>query len=243
MVAAWSCLVIMDGLNAQRYKGKPLLQPKYSFRDVPHCSRDLHGSSLQEVTEREQFNDAMAEMVLLCKEAMRRLSHDRLNGKKSSKPLSLEYIADRMDVDDPLFGCFVRTESPPSEGVSDNWKKGMLQGFITVTTFTNWQKTFRWDSLHDNAFSYDHKELAAEMAQGVRRHDVDGTLAEELQSTVRCGDPWNEGIVWPRIAEISLLGGLGCGKVSYDFFVSFFVVPASLVQELAVACWSFCLGY
>jgi hypothetical protein len=44
--------------------------------------------------------------------------------------------------------------------------------------------------------------------------DTDGNLAREMQATVRCGDIWNEGVVWPRIAEISLLGGLGCGKVS-----------------------------
>ena len=90
----------------------------------------------------------------------------------------------------------------------------MLQGFITVTTFTNWQTTFRWDSLHDNAFSYDEADLALQMARGERKYDRDGTLAEAMQATVRKGDPWNEGIVFPRIAEISLLGGLGCGKVS-----------------------------
>lgn len=203
----------MSGLNAQRFKGKPLRQPTYSFGDVPHCSKDLQHSSLQEVTTRENFIDAMAEMVLLCKEAMRRVPSDRLkDGKKSSKPLSLEYIADRLDVDDPLFGYIVRTSTKPSQGVSEKWKEGMFQGFVTVTTFTNWQKTFRWDSLHDNAFSYDPLDLSSEMAAGMRRYDEDGSLAETLQNTVRCGDPWNEGIVWPRIAEISLLGGLGCGK-------------------------------
>ena len=89
----------------------------------------------------------------------------------------------------------------------------MLQGFITVTTFTNWQTTFRWDSMHDSAFSYDEPHMAMMMANGERKYDEDGTLAEAMQATVRSGDPWNEGIVWPRIAEISLLGGLGCGKV------------------------------
>ena len=67
--------------------------------------------------------------------------------------------------------------------------------------------------MHDSAFAYDHEALAEAMASGVRKFDEDGTIAEALQSTVRCGDPWNEGIVWPRIAEISLLGGMGCGKV------------------------------
>jgi HMG (high mobility group) box/LysM domain len=51
------------------------------------------------------------------------------------------------------------------------------------------------------------------MLNGQRVYDKDGLLAMELQQTVRCGDPWNEGIVWPRLAEISLLGGLGCGRV------------------------------
>jgi hypothetical protein len=87
-----------------------------------------------------------------------------------------------------------------------------LQGFITCTTFTNWQSSFRWDSVHDSAFAYDDEKLAQEMVDGTRKFDHDGSLAAGLQSTVRCGDPWNEGIVWPRIAEISLLGGLGCGK-------------------------------
>ena len=66
--------------------------------------------------------------------------------------------------------------------------------------------------MHDSAFAYDDDQLAQEMGNGTRKFDQDGSLAAGLQSTVRCGDPWNEGIVWPRIAEISLLGGLGCGK-------------------------------
>eukprot|EP00978_Attheya_sp_CCMP212_P009932 scaffold23726_cov43-Attheya_sp.AAC.1 len=125
-----------------------------------------------------------------------------------------------MDVDDPLSGFFVRTAVPP-ENANEKWKPDMLQGFITVTTFTNWQKTFRWDSMNAAAFSYDEPDLSLEMSNGERKVDHDGKLSEELQATVRCGDPWNEGIVWPRIAEITLLGSLGCGKVitlSYTAF-------------------------
>jgi hypothetical protein len=141
---------------------------------------------------------------------MRRLHTERKASKRCySKPLSLEYIADRLDVDDPIFGYQIRTE-------------GMLQGFITVTTFTNWQKTFRWDSMHDSAFAYDDEKTALQMASGERPYDQDGSLAEALQSTVRCGDPWNEGIVWPRIAEIALLGGMGCGKVCMVAFLFVF---------------------
>ena len=293
------------GMTAQRFAGKPLKQPKYAFRDVPKCQRDLAGSRLYEVYRRDDFNDSMAEMVLLCNEVMRRqadsqaaraLEEGRTGPvKRTAKPLSLEYIADRMDVDDPISGLFVRTGPPaaaavavesgeaaaaaaaqtqiqaqtqaqgqsqsqqgvtgrststnatspvattssrrrnpspraaaaagPGPGDSANnmpantnantnarVKEGMLQGFITVTTFTNWQKSFRWDSLHESAFAYDDPRLAEAMSDGTRKHDRDGTLAEAMQSTVRCGDAWNEGIVWPNIAEISLLGALGCGR-------------------------------
>lgn len=235
-------MMLKAGLTAQRFAGKPLKQPGYSFRDVPKCERDLVGSSLQEADDRQHFTDSMAEMLLLCNEVMRRqalaeqekIRNNAAKGetakptKRPAKPLSLEYIADRIDVDDPIFGYFVRNERIVSESTAvipansvpcneantlpRTWKKGMLQGFITVTTFTNWQKSFRWDSMNDSAFSYDDEELAKQMLSGERLYDRDGTLAEEMQATVRCGDPWNEGIVWPRIAEISLLGALGCGK-------------------------------
>lgn len=104
------------------------------------------------------------------------------------------------DIDDPLWGYFVRDD-----------ENARLQGFITFTTFTNWQRSFRWDSISDTAFCYDSPELAQQTLEGKRACD-DGSLAVELQQSVRCGDVYNEGIVWPRIAEISLLGGLGCGK-------------------------------
>ena len=111
------------GLTAQRFAGKPLRQPGYSFRDVPRCNRDLSASALYEVTRRDDFNDSMAEMVLLCNEVMRRQAdreadqakkEGRPTGqvKRTAKPLSLEYIADRMDVDDPISGFFVRTAKP-----------------------------------------------------------------------------------------------------------------------------------
>jgi hypothetical protein len=191
----------VPGWNAHRYPQEPLRQPAYLFSNVPKCAKDLNSSVIQEIHDRDQFKEAMAEMVLLCNEAIRRTSAQR----SSSKPLSLEYIADRVDVDDPCFGYLVRSQ------------EGMLQGFITVTTFTNWQKSFRWDSLHELAFYYDDsddddEEQVRHRPMRGRSVDRDGELAMALQNTVRLGDPYNEGIVWPRIAEISLLGGLGCGK-------------------------------
>ena len=234
---------LTQGLTAQRFAGKPLRQPTYSMREVPHCNKTLSGCTIGEVTNRDHFNDAMGEMVLLCNEVMRRKAlrdnagknvatgstsghisarkkkKDTEKKKATSKPLSLEYLADRCDVDDPIWGFIVRTDETPAKAgekrkkVMNETQKGMMQGFITVTTFTNWQKSFRWDSMHDSAFSYDEPDVAEAMASKERKYDEDGSLAAEIQNTVRCGDPWNEGIVWPRVAEISLLGALGCGKV------------------------------
>lgn len=191
----------VPGWNAHRRPQDPLRPPKYLMKDVPKCAKDLKGSILYEIRNPDHFKEAMAEMVLLCTEAMRRTSASRC----SSKPLSLEYIADRLDIDDPSFGYLVRTP------------EGMLQGFITATTFTNWQKNFRWDSLHELAFYYDDSDSEDEdggrcPSKKQRLVDRDGRLASELQQTVRLGDPYDEGIIWPRIAEISLLGALGCGR-------------------------------
>ena len=83
------------GLTAKRFEGKPLRQPLYNTHDVPRCGKNLSGSTLYEVREREDFLDAMAEMILVCKEAVRR-SRQRSFGKVTSKPLSLEYMADRL---------------------------------------------------------------------------------------------------------------------------------------------------
>jgi hypothetical protein len=219
----------VPGWNAHRHASSPIAQPKYRFEDVPKCQKSLEGSVIQEVTTREAFKEIMGEMVLLCNEAIMKRSQA---GRTASKPLSLEYIADRLDVDDPCFGYVIRSD------------EGHLQGFITVTTFTNWQKNFRWDSLNEVSFYYDddghhgqhhhvrtggerEEEGEVNTSPGRKKNtfvqtpkkrlrkrviDEDGSIAKQLQSTVRLGDPYNEGIVWPRIAEISLLGALGCGK-------------------------------
>lgn len=118
----------------------------------------------------------------------------RSAGGQEAKPLLLEFILDRIDTDDPMFGYAVRTRA-----------QGWLQGFVTVTTFTTWQPWFRWDS--------------ACALSGItrddwrhRKCDASGVLAAELEQTPRFGDPDEEGVIWRKVAEISLLGGLGCGR-------------------------------
>lgn len=198
--------------NATRSKLEPLHQPAYSFTCVPKAKGDLQGSSLQRVDDRKHLLKSMAEMLLLCKEATRRRPSSTAKGS-GSKPLSLEYMADRLDIDDPLFGYVIRTNE--NLDGQENWKRGMLQGFITVTTFTNWQRTFRWDSSLEAAFDQDMEQMEKERESGKRSWDSTGKLARELQSTIRFGNIWEEGVVWPRIAEISLLGALGCGRVRH----------------------------
>ena len=234
---------------ARRFQLKPLRPPNYKIKDVPYYnddrvesrnakehlstsstsksanlasdeklvptnvdSNDCLSSPASQVfytNNRDVLQESMAEMVLLTNEVMRRnkLKFSRANhdspaapAKLASKPLSLEYMADRLDVDDPLHAYLVRTSAG-----------GMLQGFITLTTFTNWQSSFEWDSTHPRAFEYGTRSDAVV--------DSDGRLSRELQQTVRCGDVYNEGIVWPRIAEISLLGALGCGRLLVELAI------------------------
>lgn len=200
-------MMLTGPFGATRHPQKPLPQPIYSFGHVPKAERDLKGSSVYAISDREHFHESMAEMLLLCKEAMRRRPGSAKMG--GSKPLSLEYLADRLDIDDPSFGYLVRTHE--HYGRRDkNWKKGMLQGFVTCTTFTNWQRSFRWDSENVAAYECD----TAHHRDPARVRDEDGSLARGLQASVRCGDINMEGIVWPHVAEISLLGALGCGRVS-----------------------------
>jgi len=119
--------------------------------------------------------------------------------KSFHPPLSQAFIKDRIRIDDPLRGYQIRH----AEG-------GWLQGFLVWTNFTVWTLDFRWDSNHP--------------ACGLHLHDVkarspcvaedDGTLSKELQALPRGEqDPLDGGIVLKQVAEISLLGGLGCGEL------------------------------
>ena len=125
-------------------------------------------------------------MLLLCNEAAKRNVRKSISVPKEnadgllSKPLGLEYIADRVDTDDPIQGYLVRTRD-----------EGWLQGFITVTTFTTWHREFEWNSLVQEAGISDEDKQN-------HRWDFDGSLAKELQKQKRVGDPHREGIVWKR---------------------------------------------
>ena len=97
-------------------------------------------------------------------------------------------------------------------------KEGWLQGFIITTTFTTWQRWFRWDSLAHCAGIVDRNgDRRAKTAHRVV--DADGSLSNELNAQFHHGDPKVEGVVWPRVAEISLVGALGCGRWLVELIV------------------------
>ena len=193
---------------ARRFSCPPVHEAAYEPRDIPNAARDMSGTVILRPT-RDEWLALLGELVQITNEAKRRRAS---SVRDSSKPLSLEYMADRMDVDDPLFGYLAVTKD-----------KGWLQGYVTCTTFTTWHRDFRWDSLnpildlterHDEAhgagLSSPTTSQRAERAPPL--YDADGALSTELQAELRAGDPDNEGVVWPRIAELSLLGALGCGR-------------------------------
>jgi len=175
----------------------PLKVLLYDVELVPRARRTLEGSVLQKVSDRQKWAQDLPELVALCGEAAWRCSA-RLNAsrpatKHDPKPLMLEYLCDRLDVDDPLWGYQLRTQDT-----------GWLQGFVTVTTFTTWAPYLRFDS---------YAAAAGITADDVRdrRVDVENRLGALLEAQPRRGDPEAEGIIFPSVAEISLLGGLGGG--------------------------------
>ena len=123
--------------------------------------------------------------------------HGIFHEHAEAERLSLDFIQDRMATDDPIRGYLIRT----------NDDERYLQGFIWYTTFTSWTHFFRWDSLAPEA------GLTNSAEKYPVRWDHDGLLAGELELQFRSGDPRGEGVIWPKVAEISLMGALGCGEL------------------------------
>lgn len=153
-------------------------------------------------SKRTEWEDTVSEMTAVCTSAaVRRYMIDMASSGKANNvkpfhaPLSRDYIRDRVDIDDPLNGFQLRHR----EG-------GWLQGFVLWTNFTTWTHYFKWDSLHP-ASGFSSEQPSSGKA------DITGELANELESQPRLGDPHGEGVVFEGIAELALLGGLGCGEI------------------------------
>jgi hypothetical protein len=152
----------------------------------------LHKSVLWIPSGRKDWEDSVSELTAVCTSAAYR-RHDSSKGVPFHPPLSRVYIKDRVKIDDPLLGYQIRHSTG-----------GWLQGFLLWTNFTTWTHYFTWDSLHPLS------GLASTM---YAKDDGIGSLAKELQALPRHGDPNEGGIVFDHVAEISLLGGLGCGEL------------------------------
>ena len=110
-------------------------ETRYDFSAVPNTSADLADSALLRPSSRRQWFSCIQELESLAQESLDRRAQ-RL-GVNTPSGLPLAYIADRMDIDDPLWGYQVRCA-----------KTGWLQGFVTLTTFTTWTHFFEWNSTH-----------------------------------------------------------------------------------------------
>lgn len=144
-------------------------------------------------SSRVEWEDCISEMSAICKSAALR-RHSATGSKPFYAPLSRDYIRDRVDIDDPLLGYQLRHKIG-----------GWMQGFILFTNFTHWSHYFKWDSRHEasGVQAASHSSFKA---------DANGSLSDELEAQERSGDPLAGGVVFPTIAEIGLVGALGCGE-------------------------------
>ena len=197
----------MSGITRSTKSGKrdnpKILRRRYRDRgikgsEVPPCKSDLSTSVVARLTDRKSWLAMVPEMMTVCNEAARRATLDSdPTATRYEQPLSDVYMRERLEYDDMIMGITIRTK-PPSV---------YLQGFIVVTEFQVWRRTFRWAT---------SDEPAAGITQADHRlcfTDMDGSLTEELRNVrTRKGDS-REGdeIVFDRVAEISFLGGLRCG--------------------------------
>jgi len=175
----------------------PRVQKNSNFFGSPQSEAPFFSSVIWRPTKRKDWEDCVSELVAVCTSAGLRQFIQKHKGKRGKKPqfvppLSRDYIRDRIDIDDPLRGVQIRHAT-----------QGWLQGYLLWTNFTTWTHYFTWDSLHQ--LSGLHK--------CEHTKDEDGALAQELQNLPRTGSPQDSGVIFESIAEIALVGGLGCGEL------------------------------
>lgn len=196
----------------------------------------MTSSVVFETVERENWKEMTPEMLLLCNESLERhLKKKNKVGDNGTKPLNLNYIADRIDVDNLSHGFCVRDK-----------ETGWLQGFITATTFSSWHEWLHWDSLSVDAQLLPQpsslENSACEMTPNptstssnsdrawnrVRKVDRDGRLSRKLEAEFVVDDSSGKHAkIWPHIAEISLLGGLGAGRFLVELLLERLEQPNS----------------
>ena len=170
--------------------------PEYAVEDVPFAARGRCAPKttvLVRVRSRSRWKREIDELMAVCDEAARRasLAHDPSAACYES-PVSREFVEGRLELDDPLLGWMARERA-----------SGRMQGFILCSQFTTWVAPahFRWLS-----------PPAGGGGEGKTGGGKRGKpLWRALNDCARGGDPLTTGCAWPRVAELSLVGGLGCG--------------------------------
>ena len=104
---------------SRRFSCPAVSECTYDPREVPYAAKDMKNTVLFRPA-RNEWLELLGEMVQITNEAVRRRAS---TARDASKPLCLEYMADRIDVDDPLFGYVAVTKD-----------KGWLQGCVPQPT-------------------------------------------------------------------------------------------------------------
>eukprot|EP00936_MAST-01D_sp_MAST-1D-sp1_P001909 g1909.t1 len=178
--------------------------PEYAVEEVPFPARGRcvpNTTALIRIRSRSRWKREIDELMAICDEAARRasLAHNP-SAEHYESPVSREFVECRLELDDPLLGWMARERA-----------SGRMQGFILCSQFTTWVAPahFRWLSPPAGA--------AGEISAGEKRN---GSLWCALNDCTRDGDPLTTGCTWPRVAELSLVGGLGCGAALVSTLVA-----------------------
>eukprot|EP00978_Attheya_sp_CCMP212_P010573 scaffold25708_cov43-Attheya_sp.AAC.1 len=183
------------GRKSKKTRRKILWNQEIPHHDIPRCTKDLSSSTLIPCSSRDEWLQMCPSMITVCNEAVRRsVLQANPNAENFDKPLSEVYMEERIQYDKPVNGYMVKSRG----------SQQFLQGFIIWTNFRIFRRTFRWtvDCPHAGITPTDHHVHAV---------DSQGTLTGELQALPRIGSNPDVGFVFDRVAEISFLGGIGCG--------------------------------
>jgi len=183
------------GRKSKKTRRKILWNQEIPHHDIPRCTKDLSSSTITPCSSRDEWLQTCPSMITVCNEAVRRsVLQANPNAENFDKPLSEVYMEERIQYDKPVNGYMVKSRG----------SQQFLQGFIIWTNFRIFRRTFRWtvDCPHAGITPTDRHVHAV---------DSQGTLTGELQALHRIGSNPDVGFVFDRVAEISFLGGIGCG--------------------------------
>ena len=168
--------------------------------DIPFCEKDLSGSFSKPCVARKEWISLCPKLVVVCNEAARRatLVHNP-NADRYDKPLSETYIKERL-----MFGNSIRGHTVWMKPKNKACPIG-LQGFVVTTDFMTWKETLR--------FSMNSPATGLTPGDKYVHARDNGLITKYLEQAERIRIETTDGaIIFKRVAEIAILGGLGCGS-------------------------------